>query len=77
MLGDATQNVCNTISNASPLSSSEFKNMNASIIKNRFLSINLVTSTNFGGKKKTHCLSAREPTIVPNNMEDPKPAMKS
>lgn len=26
---------------------------------------------------KTHCLSARDPTIVPNNMEDPKPAIKS
>ena len=77
MLGDATQNVCNTISNASPLSTSEVENMNASIIEKRFPSINLVTLTNFGGTKKTHCLSAREPTIVPNNMEDPKPAMKS
>jgi hypothetical protein len=29
------------------------------------------------GVMGTHCLSAREPTIVPNTMELPKPAMKS
>jgi hypothetical protein len=28
-------------------------------------------------KNATHCLSARDPTIVPNNMDDPNPAMKS
>lgn len=34
-------------------------------------------SNNKFKKRISHCLSARDPTIVPNNMEEPKPAIKS
>lgn len=72
MFGDATQYVSNTISDARPLSTPKLNTLSVRTLPMSKKYKN--AKTKFRGK--SHCLSARDPTIVPNNIEEPKPAMK-
>lgn len=75
MLGDAAQYVGNTVRHTRPLTTPDTKQNHTIIQEVRFLF--LLQHGVASEREKVYCLSARDPTIVPNNIEEPKPAMKS
>ena len=75
MLGNAAQYVGNAVSYTRSLPTPGF---NLQGVKNKEIEVVSIKNDEcMKLKGKSHCLSAKDPTIVPNNMEDPKPAMKS
>ena len=71
MLGETTENVRDTVGDAGVATTTATSHREViRLICSGMLKFAVVF-------RQTYCLSAREPTMVPNTIDDPNPAMKS